>query len=246
MIKFNLFVLPFSLGLIYVVYSIVIHYYRWIKSLPAVDKVKLANGLRTPSKVLASLKEIFLEGLIHRKLWKRNPLLGYMHMSFALGWFLLIVMGNLESRIYHGAYINAPYYPIFLKFFIHDRLVLFFEIFTVPAFFRFIMDFLLLFVLSGLGLALIKRKQSQWFGLKRTTNHSFFDRVALSCLWMIFPLRLLAESYTAGYFGGGGGFLTQNLGNLLIKISPGPAESIAYIFWWSYSLALGLFFIMMP
>ncbi len=246
MIKFNLFVLPFSLGLIYIVTSIVMHYYRWIKALPAVDKVKLSAGIRTPSKVLASLKEIFLEGLIHRKLWKRNPLLGYMHMSFAFGWFLLIVMGNLESRVYHGAYINAPYYPIFLKFFIHDRLVLFFEIFTVPAFFRFIMDFLLLFVLSGLVLAWIKRKQSKWFGMKQTTMHNFFDRVALSCLWLIFPMRLLAESYTAGYFHGGGGFLTQNLGNLLVMITPGPAELIAYFFWWTYSLVLGLFFIMMP
>lgn len=246
MIKFNLFVLPFSLGLMYVIYSMVMHYYRWIKALPAVDKVKLAAGIRTPSKVLASVKEIFLESLIHRKLWKRNPLLGYMHMSFALGWFLLIVMGNLESRIYHGAYINAPYYPIFLKFFIHDRLVLFFEIFTVPAFFRFLMDFLLLFVLSGLVLALIKRKQSNWFGMKTTTNHNLFDRVALSCLWMIFPMRLLAESYTAGYFGGGGGFLTQNLGNILVAITPGSSEIVAYFFWWSYSLVLGLFFIMMP
>ena len=246
MIKFNLFVLPFSFGLVFIVYSIVIHYYRWIKALPAVDKVKLASGVRNPSKVLASLKEIFLEGLLHRSLWKRNPLLGYMHMSFALGWFLLIVVGNLESRIYHGSHINAPYYPIFLKFFIHDRLVLFFEIFTVPAFFRFIMDFILLFVLSGLVLAFIKRKKSKWFGMTKTTNHSLYDRITLSCLWLIFPMRLLAESYTAGYFGGGGGFLTQNLGKLLVAITPGSSEMIAYFFWWSYSLVLGLFFILMP
>lgn len=246
MIKFNLFVLPFSLGLIFIVWSIVMNYYRWIKALPAVDKVKLSAGIRNPSKILAILKEIFFEGLIHRKLWKRNPLLGYMHMSFALGWFLLIVIGNLESRIYHGSHFNAPYYPIFLKFFIHDRLVLFFEIFTVPAFFRFIMDFILLFILSGLVLAMIKRKQSKWFGLKQTTHHSLFDRIALTCLWLIFPMRLLAESYTAGFFGGGGGFLTQNLGKLLITITPGSAETIAYGFWWSYSLVLGLFFIMMP
>jgi Fe-S oxidoreductase len=246
MIKFNLFVLPFSLGFIYIISSIIHHYYRWIKALPAVDKVKLSSGIRTPSKILASLKEIFLEGLIHRKLWKLNPLLGYMHMSFALGWFLLIVVGNLESRIYHGSHINAPYYPIFLKFFIHDRLVLFFEVFTVPAFFRFVMDFLLLFVLSGLVLALLKRQQSRWFGMKRSTEHNLFDRLTLSCLWLIFPLRLLAESLTAGYFGGGGGFMTQNLGNLLIRIIPFSTEHIAYFFWWSYSAVLGLFFVMMP
>jgi Fe-S oxidoreductase len=246
MIKFNLFVLPFSLGLIYIIASIIHHYYRWIKALPSVDKLKLSAGIRSPSKVMASLKEIFLEGLIHRKLWKKNPLLGYMHMSFALGWFLLIVIGNLESRIYHGSHFNAPYYPIFLKFFIHDRLVLFFEVFSVPAFFRFMMDFLLLFVLSGLVLAMLKRRQSKWFGLKRTTGHNLFDRIVLACLWLIFPMRLLAESLTAGYFGGGGGFLTQNMGNLLVSILPFPVENTAYFFWWSYSVVLGLFFVMMP
>lgn len=247
MIKFNLFVLPFSLALIYLVYVISMHYYRWIKALPALDKVKLSAGLRSPGKMLSAIREMVLEGLIHRKLWKRNPLLGYMHMSFALGWFLLIVFGNLESRIYHGsAWISPPYYPIFLKFFIHDRLVLFFEIFTIPAFFRFIMDFLLVFVLSGLVLAIFKRKKSRWFGMVQTSNHSLFDRIALGCLWMIFPMRLLAESFTAGYFGGGGGFLTQNLGNFLIAVTPGPHELIAYFFWWSYSLVLGIFFIMLP
>jgi Fe-S oxidoreductase len=247
MIKFNLFVLPFSLSLLYLFYVIGRQYYLWIRSLPPVDKLKLRAGMRSPSKIFSALTEIFLEGLIHRRLWKRNPLLGYMHMSFALGWFLLIVVGNLESRIYHqSAWISPPYYPIFLKFFIHDRLVLFFEIFTVPAFFRFIMDFLLLFVLSGLVLALFKRKDSRWFGMKKTISHSLFDRIALSCLWMIFPMRLMAESYTAGFFGGGGGFLTQNLGNFLIHFTPGPHELIAYFFWWSYSLVLGLFFIMLP
>jgi len=169
-----------------------------------------------------------------------------MHMTFALGWFLLIVMGNLESRIYSGTHLNAPYYPIFLKFFIHDKLVLFFEVYTVPAFFRFIMDFLLLFILSGLILAMIKRQYSKWFGIQRTTEHHFIDSIALTCLWLIFPLRLLAESYTAGFFDGGGSFMTQPLGNFLVKITPVPANYIAYFLWWGYSLALGLFFIMLP
>ncbi len=246
MINFNLFVLPFSLGLIYLVIVVARSWIRWIKALPPVDKVKLAAGLRNPKQVLAILREIFLESLIHRRMWKQNPLLGYMHMTFALGWFLLIVMGNLESRIYSGTHLNAPYYPIFLKFFIHDKLVLFFETYTVPAFFRFIMDFLLLFILSGLVLALIKRKQSKWFGIKKTTEHHLTDRIALTCLWLIFPLRLLAECYTAGLYSGGGSFLTQPLGNFLVKITPIPDYHIAYFLWWAYSLSLGLFFIMLP
>ncbi len=246
MINFNLFVLPFFLGLIYLVAKIGKTWYRWIKALPAIDRVKFIAGIRHPQLFLSALKEVFLEALIHRRMWKRNPLLGYMHMSFALGWFLLIVCGNIESRFYSGTHLNAPYYPIFLKFFIHDKLVLFFEVFSVPGFFRFLMDFLLLFVLSGLVLALIKRQKSKWFGLKRTTEFQLTDIISLSCLWLIFPLRLLAESYTAGYYGSGGGFMTQPLGNLLVSITPFRSDYAAYSMWWGYSLALGIFFITLP
>ena len=97
MINFNLFVLPFFLGLIYVVFAIGQSWYRWIKALPAIDKVRFMAGIRNPWQVLSSLKEIFLEALIHRRMWKRNPLLGYMHMSFALGWFLLIVLATSKA-----------------------------------------------------------------------------------------------------------------------------------------------------
>ena len=246
MINFNLFVLPFFLGLIYVVVAIGQNWYRWIKALPAVDKVRFIAGIRHPKQVLSALKEVVLEGLFHRRMWKHNPFLGYMHTSFALGWFLLIVLGNIESRFYSGTHLNAPYYPIFLKFFIHDKLVLFFEVFSVPGIFRFLMDFLLLFVLSGLVLALIKRQKSKWFGMKRTTEFQLTDFISLSCLWLIFPMRLLAESFTAGYYGSGGGFLTQPLGNFLVWIMPLPDDYVAYSLWWGYSLALGIFFITLP
>ncbi len=246
MINFNLFVLPFFLGLIYVVFAIGRSWYRWIRSLPASDKVRLTTMFRQPRQVLLALGEVCTEALLHRRMWKRNPLLGYMHMSFALGWFLLIVCGNLESRYYSGSHLNAPYYPIFLKFFIHDRLVIFFEVFSVPGFFRFLMDLLLLFVLSGLVLAMVKRKRSKWFGLKRTAEFQLTDVVSLTCLWLIFPMRLLAESFTAGYYGSGGGFLTQSLGNLVMTVMPFTSEYIPYSMWWGYSLVLGLFFITLP
>jgi len=246
MTNFNLFVLPFSMGLIYLLIAVGISWYKWIKSLPSNDKLKLRAGLRHPSKIFSAGYEIFMEGLIHRKMWKKNPALGYMHMSFALGWFLLIVLGNLESRIYSGTHLNAPYYPIFLKFFIHDKVVMFFELNTVPGFFRFMMDFLLLFVLSGLVMAMIKRRRSKWFGMNRTTKYQTTDWVALITLWMIFPMRLLAESYTAGFNGGGGGFITQPLGNALAYITPIPTELVAYTLWWGYSMMLGIFFVTLP
>ena len=184
-----------------------------------------------------------MESLLHRRMFKRNPLLGFMHMSFALGWFLLILMGNLESRVYSGGHINPPYYPIFLKFFIHDKRVLPFEIFTLPGFFRFIMDLILLFVLSGLVLALVKRTRSKWFGLKRTTVHNRFDKWAITSLWLIFPMRLLAESFTAGIYKGGG-FLTNTLGSFFNLIL--PLQYLAYPAWWAYSFMLGIFFVTLP
>ena len=239
---FDLFVLPFFIGLLFLMAVLIIKYSRWIALMDASDRVKAGMALFSVN-LLKSLREVFLESLLHRKMFKRNALLGYMHMSFALGWFLLIVMGNLESRIYSGGHINPPYYPIFLKFFIHDKRVLPFEIFTLPGFFRFIMDLLLLYVLSGLVLALFKRTRSKWFGLKRTTKHNSFDRWALTALWLIFPMRLLAESFTAGIYQGGG-FLTNTLGSFFALIL--PIQYLAYPAWWAYSTMLGVFFVTLP
>lgn len=242
---FNLFVLPFSLGLIFLLISTGRSWKHWIKGLNHDDRMRLVKGFHTPA-FFNALTEIFSESLLHRKMFRKNPLLGYMHMSLAFGWFLLIVVGNMESRIYSGLWINPPYYPIFLKFFIHDKHVLPFEIFTIPGFFRFMMDLLLLFVMSGLVLAIIKRSRSRWFGLKKTTQHPFADRVALFSLWMIFPSRLIAESLTAGAYGYGGGFITQHLGNVLAFLWPLSDKYIAYAFWWIYSTVLGIFFVTLP
>lgn len=246
MVNFDLFVLPFLAGLVFVLLVVILRGIRWITALSAIDRVRFFSGIRNPRLMVEAVLEISMEGLIHRRLWKKNPALGYMHMSFALGWLLLIVAGNLESRYYSGTHLNAPYYPIFLKYFIHDKVVVFFEVYSVPVIFRFLMDLLLLFVLSGLAIALLKRRKSRWFGMVRVTRHRITDRWALAALWLIFPMRLLAESFTAGFFGHGGGFLTQNLGALFMTISPLRQEWIAYGLWWGYSLTLGTFFFLLP
>ncbi|MCX6250498.1 MAG: (Fe-S)-binding protein [Bacteroidetes bacterium] len=242
---FNIFVLPFSLGFIFLLLTIFFRYRKWIKALEKEDRIRFSRGLHS-RKFFLSLKEILFESLLHRKMFRKNPLLGYMHMTFAFGWFLLIILGNLESRIYSGWWINPPYYPIFMKFFIHDKHVLPFEIFTVPGFFRFSMDLVLVVILSGLVLAIIKRRRSRWFGIQRTTRLQLTDKVAMTCLWLIFPLRFLAESFTSGAYGYGGGFVTQHFGNLLAILYPFSDKSIAYGFWWFYSLSLGIFFVTLP
>jgi Fe-S oxidoreductase len=239
---FDFFVLPFFLGLIALMVMLILKYSRWIAAFDPSDKALIRKGLFT-GKSLDAAGEVFMESLLHRKMFRRNALLGYMHMSFALGWFLLIVCGNLESRIYSKVHLNPPYYPIFLKFFVHDHRVLAHELMSIPGFFRVGMDILLFFILSGLILALLKRAYSNWFGLKKTSKHTLMDRIAITTLWLIFPLRLLAESFTAATYEGGS-FLTNNVGYFLTSFL--PAEKLAYPAWWAYSLALGCFFVSMP
>ena len=111
------------------------------------------------------------------------------------------------------------------------------------AIFNGLMDLLLLIILSGVFLALVKRFKSGVMGMKSSTKHTPRDRWALAFLWLIFPLRLFAESLTAG-FAGNGSFLTQPLGNMLAVFL--PVKEMAYFFWWGYSVALGSFLVALP
>ncbi len=79
--------------------------------------------------------------------------------------------------------------------------------------------------------------------MKKTTKLKITDKVALTALWLIFPSRLLAESFTCGAYGTGS-FLTGSLGSWLATFL--PARQMAYPFWWLYSLSLGTFFVLMP
>lgn len=83
-------------------------------------------------------------------------------------------------------------------------------------------------------------------GMRRTTKHVLFDRVALSALWFIFPARLVAESLTAAVHGGGG-FLTGSIGHWLqTLLGADVLHSLYEPAWWFYSTALGVFFVAMP
>ena len=106
----------------------------------------------------------------------------------------------------------------------------------------FLMDFFLLVVLSGIALAIIKRVRSRLFGMRRTTNPSFTDLIGLYSLWSIFPLRLLAESFTADI--SGGSFLTKSLNYVFTEFLSNHANMLPA--WWAYSCALGIFFFVLP
>src|SRR5512133_1414242 len=234
---FDPFVIPFNIGLYFILIYIVVRCFMWFRNLSRPDKLRLQRGFF--GKAFGqSLKEIFLESLIHRKILKTNFRLGYMHMSLAFGWFLLILFGTIEADIFGMKHLNAPYKAIFFKYFNPSHGATGFE-----KAWSFMMDLILAFILSGLLLAIIKRFYSRVVGMKKTTRLKLTDKIALTSLWLIFPSRLLAESFTSGAYGTGS-FLTGTLGNWLATFL--PAAKMAYPFWWLYSLALGTFFVLLP
>ena len=235
--QFDPFVIPFNIGLYFIIIYAVIRSVRWFQDLSRPDKLRLQRGFFGKS-FGQSIKEIFLESLIHRKILKTNFRLGFMHMSLAFGWFLLILFGTIEADVFGTSHLNQPYKAIFFKFFNpeHGRS-------GIEAVYSFLMDFLLAFILLGLVLAIVKRFSSKVVGMKKSTKLRTLDKIALTSLWLIFPSRLLAESFTSGAYQTGS-FLTGSLGSLLASFL--PAQEMAYPFWWLYSLSLGTFFMLLP
>ncbi len=235
--QFDPFVIPFNIGLYFILIYVVGRSVIWFRDLSRPDKLRLQRGFFGLAFV-QSLKEIFLESLIHRKILKTNFRLGYMHMSLAFGWFLLILFGTIEADIFGVKHLNAPYKAIFFRFFNPEHGRMGFE-----AAYGFIMDLILLFILSGLILAVTKRFFSNVVGMKKSTRLKTLDKIALTALWLIFPSRLLAESFTSAVYGTGS-FLTGSLGNIFSSFL--PVQELAYPFWWLYSISLGTFFILLP
>jgi Fe-S oxidoreductase len=230
------FVLPFMLGFVFIIIYLVAGIINTIRELPYEDRKKLGKSIFS-RKIFVSIKEIFMECLIHRKIFRRNRMLGFMHMSIAFGWFLLIVLGHIEVQLYCPNRVNLPYFPIFFRYFMMET-----DSTLKGALFFFLMDAALLMVLIGIGLALYKRINSRLMGMRRTTKLKMGDRIAMYTLWAIFPLRLLAESFTSGI--SGGSFLTRGFG--LVFESFVSNEALIQPTWWAYSIALGAFFFALP
>jgi Fe-S oxidoreductase len=235
--NFEPFVIPFNLGLYFILFYCVARCIMWFHGLSRPDKLRLQRGF-FGKPFMQSIKEIFNESLLHRRIFKTNPVLGYMHMSLAFGWFLLILFGTIEADYFSAHHLNPPSRAIFFRYFNPDH--------GEAGFARaygFFMDLILAFILSGLLLAISKRFRPKTMGLKKTTKHTIVDRITLTSLWLIFPSRLMAESLTCGVHGTGS-FLTGSLGSVLAAVL--PAAQIAPVFWWLYSLSLGTFFVLLP
>lgn len=235
---FHPFVLPFLFGMVFVLSYCLFGMVRILWQLPRKDLRKFLLSLINPKIIVKNCWDILKDCLIHVKLWKRNKLLGYMHSSIAFGWFMLIVLGHLEVFLFVPERIHMFYYPIFFNYFVAEGP----DVTLQGSLLMFLMDFFLLIVLSGIVLAMIKRVHSRFFGMRRTARPSLLNQIGLYALWAIFPLRLLAESFTAHI--SGGSFLTipanwifrQFLGNDLNMLPT----------WWAYSIALCVFMCVLP
>ena len=165
---------------------------RVIGQLPKDDRKKFWRSLVTPKTAWANIRDLIGDCLFHVKIWKRNPVLGYMHTAIAFGWFMIIVIGHvmlftlkpLEGVEIQGVERMFPnfYYPIFFKYFAEETPV-----------FAFLMDFFLLMIISGILIAVVKKIHSKIVGVKRIMHFGFADNMIRFALWTIFPFRLIAE-----------------------------------------------------
>lgn len=237
---FSIFVIPFCLGVVALLVISVAKYYRWIRSFDKRQQLIIRKNILS-WKFLPAIWEMFRESLLHWRITKHHFLLGYMHRSLAFGWFLLIVVGAIQAI--EACPGGHPFYvSIFFIFFEPRETQIVHNAHT--AFLANLMDVLLLYVFSGLALAVFKKFWSRPLGMKKTTRHNLTDRLVKAALWSIFPLRLIAESYTSAIYGNGG-FLVRGVGSVLNQMG---CESLFFEYhWWTfYSLALGIFFTMMP
>ena len=234
---YNNFVLPFMLGMLFVLTWCISGALRIILELTPKDRKTFFMSLVNPRIMARNVRDWFCDCLFHVKLWKRNKMLGYMHSSIAFGWFMLIVIGHIEVFLYTPERVHQIWYPIFFRYFVAVT-----ESTMKGSFFFFLMDFFLLIVLSGIVLAIIKRVRSRIFGMRRTTRASITDLIGLYSLWCIFPLRLLAEGFTADI--SGGSFLTKSLNWVLHSFLNDHMNMLPT--WWAYSIALGVFMCILP
>ena len=244
---FDPFVLPFVLGMSFVLLYCFIGMIRIIWQLPKEDRRKFGRSLITPKIAWKNIKDLFGDCLFHVKIWKRKPLLGYMHSSIAFGWFMIIVIGHIE------AFALSPFkgveLPFMQKMMSNLYLTIFFRYFSIEELtlkaqiLSFLMDFFLLMIISGIFIAVVKKKKPKQVGLKRVTKFGIREDLVRIALWTIFPLRFLAESSMAGF--AGGSFLTKYLGFELL-FGGNYNETLSLIFWWLYSIDLGIFMFVLP
>jgi hypothetical protein len=110
------FVLLFTAGFTFTGIWFVFKVISWFFGLSTTDRLLVTRGILT-IKTWQALVEVVRESLFHRKIFKTGFRLGYMHMSLAFGWFMLILIGNIESTYYTGQLFKPIYVSVFWRFF---------------------------------------------------------------------------------------------------------------------------------
>lgn len=97
-IPYNIFVIPFLIGVALLLVICLYKYIRWIGKFNKQQRDTIKKNWFS-WKIFFAVWEMFREGLLHVKIFKKNFLLGVMHQAYALGWFLLIAVGFMESTL---------------------------------------------------------------------------------------------------------------------------------------------------
>ncbi len=234
--NYHPFIWPFCIGALLLFGLLIVKFCRWLLHLDKIQRKQCLKNIIS-FKTVAAIWECLRECLFHRNIFRKNWVLGYMHLSFALGWFMLIVVGKAEASCYSHTFWEAPWLAIFFRFFENGS-----QDYFMPELFTFAMDFILAWILSGILLAWCKRLYSRLLGMRKTTRHTWYDRIGMTALWCIFPFRLLAESATAA-IRQNGGWLTQTVGDWMSFL---PVQSLELPLWWAYSSVLCIFFVCLP
>ena len=217
---FDIFVIPFVVGMVFVLIFCLAALGRVILQMPHSDRRRFLVSLVTPKIFLRNIRDIFCDCLLHVKIWRRKPILGFMHSAIAFGWFMIIVIGHIEVFVlqpFNDCNLSFAqdlgsklYLPIFFRFFSPEAAS------STAKILAFLMDFFLALILCGILTAFLKKMKSTIVGVKRITKFGLADSVIRIALWTIFPFRLAAET-------------TQLMA-----------------FWWLYSLDLCLFMFLLP
>ena len=95
---FSPFVIPFCIGTVLLFAICIWKYIRWYRGFDRLQRAIIRKNILS-WRFLPAIWEIIMEALLHRRIFKRNLVLGYMHASIAFGWFLLIVVGFIETHL---------------------------------------------------------------------------------------------------------------------------------------------------
>jgi len=263
---FDPYVIPFTAGLIFITIAVAYYWIKALKRLEPEEINKIKSNILSPKIIpifFSWLKEVFLESLLHRKIFGRNFLLGFMHMCIAFGWFCVIISEHIREFITVGLG-NAiyVYFPIFLFDFLRPEgspgspfssmPVEAFAITTTAIVFIFLHDFFMTMILTGKALSIVKKYKPGLFGMETKTKHNQWDQLIVMLLMLLFIPRMFAigcamyngaDAYAAGSVSPAiYAFLSYNFGQLI-----GPfLASYESIFWWIYSFCIGAFFVALP